>query len=126
MTPLAPRAGAPHAKILGVGAYRPSRVVTNDEICERIDSSDEWIRERSGISTRHFAAPTKASSKCPAAASEKAHRCGRDYQRRTSTPWWSATVTHLTQTPSAAAELAHPPRHQDAGRIRRQRRVCGL
>ena len=48
--------GAPYARIMGVGAYRPARVVTNDEICERIDSSDAWIRERSGIVTRHFAA----------------------------------------------------------------------
>ena len=44
-----PSIGAAHARILGVGGYRPSRVVTNAEICERIDSSDEWIRERSGI-----------------------------------------------------------------------------
>ena len=57
-----PRAPAPspptaqHARILGVGGYRPERVVTNSEIVERIDSSDEWIRERSGIITRRCAA----------------------------------------------------------------------
>ena len=35
--------GAPHARILGVGAYRPSRVIPNSEVIEAIDSSDEWI-----------------------------------------------------------------------------------
>ena len=47
--------GTRHAAILGVGGYRPKRVVDNHEICEVHDSSDEWIRERSGIVTRHFA-----------------------------------------------------------------------
>jgi beta-ketoacyl ACP synthase len=41
--------------LLGVGAARPARVVTNDEICRRIDSSDEWIYSRTGIKTRRFA-----------------------------------------------------------------------
>ncbi|MDQ5840602.1 MAG: 3-oxoacyl-ACP synthase, partial [Chloroflexota bacterium] len=48
--------GAAHARIWGVGGYRPERVVTNDEICEHIDSTDEWIRERTGIITRRYAA----------------------------------------------------------------------
>ena len=51
------RASAPaeHARILGIGGYRPRRVVPNSEIVERIDSSDEWIRERSGIIERRYA-----------------------------------------------------------------------
>ncbi len=50
-------AGPPvtHARISGVGGYRPKRVVPNSELVERIDSSDEWIRERSGIIERRFA-----------------------------------------------------------------------
>ena len=51
--------GAAHARIWGVGGYRPERVVTNDEICEDVDSSDQWIRERTGIITRRRAAPTE-------------------------------------------------------------------
>jgi 3-oxoacyl-[acyl-carrier-protein] synthase-3 len=43
------------ASILGIGAYRPRRVVSNEEICEQIDSSDEWIRTRTGIVTRGWA-----------------------------------------------------------------------
>jgi len=42
--------------LLSVGAYRPQRVVTNDEICQNIESSDEWIYARTGIKTRRFAA----------------------------------------------------------------------
>ncbi len=105
-SPLAPRVGAPHAKILGVGAYRPSRVVTNDEICERIDSSDEWIRERSGISTRHFAARDEGVVEMSTAASEKAIAAAGITAQDIDTVV-VATVTHLTQTPSAAAELAY-------------------
>lgn len=44
-----------HAALLGLGVYRPRRVVPNSEIVDRIDSSDEWIRTRSGISTRRWA-----------------------------------------------------------------------
>ncbi|MEO5608811.1 MAG: 3-oxoacyl-ACP synthase, partial [Ornithinibacter sp.] len=51
------RASAPaqHSRMLGIGGYRPRRVVPNSELVERIDSSDEWIRERSGIIERRFA-----------------------------------------------------------------------
>jgi len=34
----------PHARISGIGGYRPRRIVPNSEIVDRIDSSDEWIR----------------------------------------------------------------------------------
>ena len=47
--------GMRHARIHGVGGYRPERVVTNEEICQFIDSSDEWIQQRSGIVTRRWA-----------------------------------------------------------------------
>ncbi|QCQ92639.1 beta-ketoacyl-ACP synthase III [Rhodococcus sp. SGAir0479] len=44
-----------HAALLGLGVYRPRRVVPNAEIVDRIDSSDEWIRTRSGITSRGWA-----------------------------------------------------------------------
>ncbi|MRH89261.1 beta-ketoacyl-ACP synthase III [Nocardia sp. SYP-A9097] len=44
-----------HATTLGLGVYRPRRVVPNAEIVDRIDSSDEWIRTRSGIEARRWA-----------------------------------------------------------------------
>lgn len=40
------------AAVLGVGAYRPRRSVPNEEICEWVDSTDEWIRTRTGIEAR--------------------------------------------------------------------------
>lgn len=46
---------AAHARIAGIGGYRPRRIVPNSELVEAIDSSDEWIRERSGIIERRFA-----------------------------------------------------------------------
>ena len=105
MTALAPRAGAQYARIRGVGAYRPSRVVTNDEICELIDSSDEWIRERSGIITRHFADADESVVDMAAAASEKA-LAGAGVRADEIDTVIVGTVTHLSQTPSAAAELS--------------------
>ena len=44
------------ARILGTGSYLPERVVTNEDLAERIETSDEWIRERTGIRQRHVAA----------------------------------------------------------------------
>ena len=102
---LKPRTGAAHARILGVGAYRPSRMVTNAEICEHIDSSDEWIRERSGIITRYFAAPDEGVVEMSVAASEKAIAAAGMRADQIDAVI-VGTVTHLTQTPSAAAELA--------------------
>ncbi|MDQ2804459.1 MAG: ketoacyl-ACP synthase III [Pseudomonadota bacterium] len=43
--------------LAGVGAYLPLRVVGNEELALRIETSDAWIRERTGISQRHIAAP---------------------------------------------------------------------
>ena len=41
-----------HTRILGLGAFRPDVIVTNEDVCQWIDSSDEWIRQRTGIVTR--------------------------------------------------------------------------
>ena len=52
--------GAKHARIYSVGSYRPKRIVTNAEVCELIDSTDEWIRERSGITERRWAGESES------------------------------------------------------------------
>ena len=44
------------AVLAGIGAYLPQTVVTNDALAERVDTSDAWIRERTGIRQRHLAA----------------------------------------------------------------------
>ena len=49
---ITPSRGSEHARITGIGAYRPERVVTNHELVDAIESSDEWIRERTGIKSR--------------------------------------------------------------------------
>ena len=44
-----------NSKIIGVGRYIPKRVVTNFDLEKMMDTSDAWIRERTGIVERHFA-----------------------------------------------------------------------
>lgn len=48
--------------VAGVGRYLPERIVTNAELAKTIDTSDEWIRERSGITQRHIAADGEFTS----------------------------------------------------------------
>ncbi len=50
------------AEIVGWGMYAPERVVSNDDLAEIMDTSDEWIRTRTGISRRHIAAPDQATA----------------------------------------------------------------
>lgn len=94
------------AQLLGIGGYRPARVVPNAEIIDRIDSSDEWIRTRSGIASRRWANEEESVIAMSLAAGGKA------LAHAGVTPDQIdcvivATVTHLYQTPSAAAEIAH-------------------
>jgi 3-oxoacyl-[acyl-carrier-protein] synthase-3 len=103
---ISPPSGSRHARILGVGSYRPKRAVTNEEICQYIDSSDEWIRERSGIVTRGWADDSETVLAMSEAAARKAlERADIDPSRLGAV--LVATVSHLYQTPSAAALLAH-------------------
>jgi 3-oxoacyl-[acyl-carrier-protein] synthase-3 len=98
-------APARFSRILSVGSHRPERVVTNEEICENIDSSDEWIRSRSGIVTRHFAAPEESVVDMAQAAGrvaiERAGLTGADID-----VVLLASITYPCQTPSAAAVVA--------------------
>ena len=48
--------------LAGIGAYLPQRIVTNDELSRTVDTTDAWIRERTGIGQRHFAAPHETAS----------------------------------------------------------------
>jgi 3-oxoacyl-[acyl-carrier-protein] synthase-3 len=58
--------------VAGCGAYLPARVVTNDELAKRIDTSDEWIAQRTGIRQRHIAADGELTSDLAIAASRRA------------------------------------------------------
>ncbi|MCO1659524.1 beta-ketoacyl-ACP synthase III [Pseudonocardia humida] len=54
-TPLRLAATAPGARLLGLGSAQPDNVVTNDDLAERMDTNDQWIRERVGIQSRRIA-----------------------------------------------------------------------
>jgi 3-oxoacyl-[acyl-carrier-protein] synthase-3 len=56
------RAGGPAAVVCGVGSYLPPDVVTNDDLSRRLDTSDAWIRSRTGIAERRVVAPGTATS----------------------------------------------------------------
>ena len=60
------------SQIVSVGTYRPARLVPNSEIVDRIDSSDEWIQQRTGIESRRFAGPDESVIDMAQAASEMA------------------------------------------------------
>jgi len=51
-----------HSRIAGTGRYLPARIVTNNELAERVATSDEWIRTRTGIHQRHIAANDEETS----------------------------------------------------------------
>lgn len=51
-----------HARIIGTGHYLPERLVTNDDLAKFVDTSDEWVRQRTGIEQRYFASPEQAVS----------------------------------------------------------------
>lgn len=95
-----------HARIHGIGGYRPERIVPNSEIIDNIDSSDEWIRTRSGIETRRWANDEETVVAMSLAAAGKALADAGVTPEQVDCVIVS-TVTHLYQTPSAAAEIAH-------------------
>ena len=59
------------AKITGVGGYVPPRVMTNAELEKMVDTSDAWIRERTGIRERHVAEKGVATSHLATAAAQQ-------------------------------------------------------
>ncbi len=50
------------ARIIGAGAFLPSNIVTNDDLAKKMDTSDQWIQERTGIRQRHIALPGEKTS----------------------------------------------------------------
>jgi 3-oxoacyl-[acyl-carrier-protein] synthase III len=106
MAALTTTTGAQHAAILGVGAYRPLRVVPNSDVVDAIDSSDEWIQQRSGIKTRRWAGPEESVQMMSVEASRIAiERAGLEPGQIDCVV--VATVSHLLQTPAVATAIAH-------------------
>ncbi len=61
-----------HSRIVGTGSYLPQNVVTNADLAAKMDTSDEWIRQRTGIRERHIAAENENSSDLALKASQRA------------------------------------------------------
>ncbi len=94
-----------YSRIIGLGAFRPDVIVTNDDVCQWIDSSDEWIRQRTGIVTRHrAAADVSVIDMAEGAAREALQQAGIEASQLGAVI--VSTVTHPYATPSAAAALA--------------------
>ncbi|MFJ3669255.1 beta-ketoacyl-ACP synthase III [Streptomyces sp. NPDC090106] len=60
------------SRIAGVGHYQPAKVLTNEDLAGLVDTSDEWIRSRVGIRTRHIAGPDEPVDELAAHAAAKA------------------------------------------------------
>ena len=61
-----------YTRILGIGAYGPDRVVSNDQLSETVDTSNEWIRSRTGILERRFGSEEQSTSDLAFEAAQKA------------------------------------------------------
>jgi 3-oxoacyl-[acyl-carrier-protein] synthase-3 len=90
------------AIIAGIGAALPDRVVTNADLEARLDTSDEWIRTRTGIVERHHVPPGQATSDLAVAAAEAALSNGR------MTPGDVGTLIVATTTPDNPVPATAP------------------
>jgi 3-oxoacyl-[acyl-carrier-protein] synthase-3 len=89
---------------MGVGGYRPRRVVTNEHFGHTMGLSDEWITRRTGIKTRRFAAPDETLAMMAAAAADKA-LAQAGLAAADVDCVIVASTSHLVQAPPLAAEV---------------------
>lgn len=92
------------SSILSVGVYRPSRLVPNSEIVDAIDSSDEWIVQRTGIESRRFAGPDESVVDMAIGAAEQALVRAKLTIKDIDSVI-VATITYPHQAPSAATAI---------------------
>ena len=115
--------GAPGARILGLGAYRPRRRVTNDDLAQMMDTNDEWIQSRVGIAERRWAERGR-----------DARRDGRRRRRQGDRPpaAWPpdeidlvivASASLRAPIPGIGPQVGAPAGHPPPGRLRPQRRL---
>jgi 3-oxoacyl-[acyl-carrier-protein] synthase-3 len=93
------------SQILSVGVYRPKRLVPNSEIIQNIDSTDEWIIQRTGIESRRYAGKDESLIDMAVAASEQAIKRAKLDASDIDTVIL-ASITYPYQTPSAATDVA--------------------
>jgi 3-oxoacyl-[acyl-carrier-protein] synthase-3 len=94
-----------YSRIYSLGASRGELIVTNDDIAGPIDSSDEWIRQRTGIITRRRASKTQSLMDMAVEASNEAIKGAGITPQEIGAVIFS-TISHPYQTPSAATLLA--------------------
>lgn len=105
MTQLTPSQGSRYARVLGIGGYVPSRVVDNAEMCTYIESSDEWIQQRTGIVERRWIGEGESVEQMTLDASRRALEHAGLTADQVDTVIVS-TISHFVQTPSLAAVVA--------------------
>lgn len=93
--------------IRGVGSYLPANVVTNDDLAKKVDTTDEWIQERTGIKQRHIAAEDETTSDLAIAAGRQAlERAGIDGQDIDLIVVATATPDHTFPATAAKVQAA--------------------
>ncbi|MFM7139631.1 MAG: beta-ketoacyl-ACP synthase 3, partial [Actinomycetes bacterium] len=102
------------AKVTGIGTYRPKLIVKNNDIAAKINSSDEWIRERSGILERRYANANET------VVSMAVQACNEAIKNSGITPSEIdlvilATATNPAQLPNLSMEIAHEIKAFNAG-----------
>ncbi|MGP4112739.1 beta-ketoacyl-ACP synthase III [Streptomyces sp. 4N509B] len=103
MTDTRANQGTRAAVLAGLGGFVPPRVVTNHDLAGRMDTSDEWIRTRTGIRQRHYATPGSATSDLAVEAGRRALRSAPDVEVDTVVV---ATITPDQQLPHTAPGVA--------------------
>ena len=116
--------GQRYATVVGLGSVLPERVVTNAEFEKLVDTSDEWIRERTGIRERHIAAPGETTSDLAVEAARNALDAAGIAPEQLDLIV-CATLTSDTPIPSTAVWVQRKLGIARAG-VRRERRVRGL
>ncbi len=102
---LTPSVGHRYARILSVGGYRGSRVVDNDEMCTIIESTPEWIEQRTGIQSRRWATDEETPEFMAIQAAKKAlDRAGLEPSQIDGII--CSTVSHFQQSPSLSVYVA--------------------
>lgn len=106
MTSMTGATGTTGARLMGLGSYRPARLVTNDDLANRVDTSDEWIKSRTGIATRRVGDADETVVAMAAAAGDKA-LAAAGVSAADVDLVVLATCTNPSQIPGGAPQVAH-------------------
>src|SRR3954451_19113559 len=94
------------ARIVSVGHYQPSRVLTNDDVAQMVETNDAWIRDRVGIQTRRIASAEETVADMASAAAEKA-LAGSGLTASEIDMVVVATCSSVDRCPNVATRVAH-------------------